>query len=60
MRVELGMQRGNKNKDPKLALVRRATTTANTKYGIGGRVKTRGGVKKITLPRLKCLEVDNE
>lgn len=52
MRVELGMKRGSKNKDPKLALLRRATTEATTKHGIGGRPKTRGGPKPVTLPKI--------
>jgi hypothetical protein len=55
MRVEIGIKRGSKNKDPKLALIRRADTEANTKYGIGGTAKRRGGQKPVTLPKLKTL-----
>ncbi len=52
MRVEIGIKRGSKNKDPKLAMIRRADTDANTKYGIGGVLKRRGGPKPVTLAKI--------
>lgn len=47
------------NIDPKIRLMRRAATEAIETRGIGGREKTRNRPKKITLPKLKCLEGDN-
>lgn len=52
MRVEIGIKRGSKNKDPKLAMIRRADTDASTKYGIGGVPKRRGGMKPVTLAKV--------
>ena len=56
MHIDLGMARGAKTKNEKLRIIRRAATEASTKYGIGGRPKTRGGVAPVTLPKLKCLD----
>lgn len=47
------------NRDPKVALMRKAATAATTDYGIGGRKKTRPR-PPVTLPKLKCLEDDEE
>ena len=44
------------NKNPKLTLVRKASTSAVERYGIGGRPKRLGGPKKPTLPKVKFLE----
>jgi hypothetical protein len=44
------------NVDPKLKLLRSAVTRATTKFGVGGRPKTVGMPRPITLPRLKLLE----
>lgn len=55
MRVELGMARGAKTRDRKLAMMRKAATMANSKYGIGGRPKTHYKPKTITLPQMKFL-----
>lgn len=55
MRVPLGWKRGSKNKDAKLALLRRADTERDTAYSIGGRTKL-SRRPPITLPKLKCLE----
>lgn len=52
MRVPLGIARRSKSKDPKLAIIRRADTDANTKYGIGGVPKRRGGQKPVTLAKV--------
>lgn len=41
MRVSLGWKRKSKNKDAKLALIRRADTERDTAYSIGGRTKAR-------------------
>lgn len=39
----------------KLALIRKASTQAIERYGIGGRAKSKPR-PAITLPKLKCLE----
>lgn len=52
MRVELGIQRGTRTKDAKLALVRKASTAATSRHGIGGRLKTRGGPKPVSLAKV--------
>lgn len=44
------------NRDPKLKLIRSAQTAATTKFGVGGRPKTIGGPRAVTLPKLKILE----
>jgi hypothetical protein len=59
MRIELGMTRGKRG-NRKLTLMRRAMTTATNKYGIGGRPKTIGKPRPITMPKLKCLEGEND
>jgi hypothetical protein len=46
----------SKPKDQKLMLMRRATSKAVEKYGIGGREKTTGAPKKITMPKYKFME----
>lgn len=46
------------NTDRKLALIRKASTEASYKHGIGGRRKTQKAPKPVTLPKLKCLEDD--
>lgn len=59
MRVKLGMSATTgkgANTDPKLRVLRKAGTQANEKYGIGGRLKTQGAPKSITLPRLTFTE----
>jgi hypothetical protein len=58
MRVNLGIARGSKTKDPKLAIMRRADTDANTKYGIGGVAKRRGGQKPVTLAKVNLPDPD--
>lgn len=52
MRLPLGMARHTKSKDHKLQIIRRADTNANTKYGIGGVAKRRGGQKPVTLAKI--------
>ncbi len=59
MRVPLGIARWNKSKDPKLAIIRRADTDANTKYGIGGVPKRRGGQKPVTLAKVNLPDDHN-
>lgn len=44
------------NADPKVALLRKATTAATATHGQGGRKKTRNIPKPITLVKLKFLE----
>ncbi len=44
------------SKSHKKMMMRRATTKAITKYGIGGAKKTIGAPKSITLPKLKFME----
>jgi hypothetical protein len=54
MRVELGMKRGSRNKDPKLARIRQAMTAATDKYGIGGVEKRKGHKPRpVTLPKVE-------
>lgn len=48
-------QPGAANTDKKITLMRRADTAATSKYGIGGRLKTRPRPVH-TLPKLKFLE----
>lgn len=47
------------NSDPKIRLMRSATTHATRTYGLGGILKHRRAPKPITLPKLKCLK-ENE
>ena len=56
MRVEMGSRRYVKSTDPKLELLRKATTEASSKYGINGAPKSKRRTRPITLPKLKCLE----
>jgi hypothetical protein len=56
MRIEIGHARETRNKDQKLLLVRRATTAASNNHGIGGRPKSRGKPKPITMPKMKFLD----
>lgn len=53
------MSKAGANSDPKIALLRKATTAATTRHGIGGRAKSRPRPKP-TLPKLKCLEPIDE
>lgn len=46
--------------DPKRALMRAATTRAVNSHGIGGLHKDKNGHKKITLPRLKFMEGEDD
>lgn len=57
MRVSLGWKRGSKNKDAKLALLRRADTERDTAYGIGGRTKL-AQKKPISLAPIKFPDDD--
>jgi hypothetical protein len=41
----------------KLALIRRASTASQNKYGISSSLKSRFKPRTITLPKLKCLEL---
>lgn len=55
MKINLGMRRhSNTPIDAKRAILRRASTEATERYGIGGRLKKRNPPKPITLPKLKC------
>lgn len=40
------------NQDPKLRLIRKATSNASSRFGVGGRIKTRNAPKRrpISLP----------
>lgn len=54
MRVEIGLKRRSRNKDAKLALIRRADTERDTAYSIGGRTKLAKG-RPITLAPVRAL-----
>ena len=58
MRVDLGMKRYAKQKDRKLALIRRASTMASTTHNIAGRKKEKGGARPVTLPKLTFSDSD--
>jgi hypothetical protein len=53
MRIEIGIKRGSKNKDPNLSRIRAAMTTATEKYGIGGVLKRRDTPRPVTLPKVE-------
>lgn len=60
MKVELGMKRWSKNKDPKLARIRQGMSAATDRYGIGGREKTKGHrPRPVTLPKVDLKDFED-
>ena len=50
----MGMKPGAAWKqDRKLRMIRQAQTTATSRYGVGGREKTKNAPRIITLPKFK-------
>lgn len=47
------------NADPKLRILRSASTAANYKYGMGGLPRKNKTVKPVSLKKLKCLDDDD-
>ena len=59
MKINLGIRRpSNYLSDTQRAILRRASTAAIERYGVGGRLKKYNPPKPITLPKLKCQSED--